>query len=235
MGLDRFTLAVDSSPSWASISIRSEPKIAGSFAKVMSEGCRRFATVTLGLSVALFVLGLLLLVMGPLVAQMTAYSAYIEDYGPSSCYITSKSVITLGSSVDCKSSSYLAVWYPDSQFSLVGSPTSAKQSKADATAQLNDYALNTPYDCYCQIYTTTPVLVVDPLTCNVWPNCFLDINAVLEFKRVYRIHVVGQITWIVSIIMIALFVITLIVGCIVKRCSKRSSYAELNEMQPKPL
>lgn len=190
------------------------------------ECCRKCSTVTLGLSIALCVVGLLLLVMGPITAQMTAYSVFIKDYEITTCLISTKSVIQ----TDCEDRGYLGVFWSSTKESFAVSPTSAKKYQVDANAQLNEYTIGTRYDCYCQ---TTTNFFDDPLTCNVWPTCFLDINSVLEFKKVYQIHIVGQVTWIISFVLITLFVFSLVTACIIKRCTKRKGYEELAVMQAK--
>lgn len=192
----------------------------------MREACRKCSVVTIGLSIGLFVLTLLLLIMGPIMVRMTSYSIYIDGYEPTTCVIASKSVVQTG----CADRPYIATFISSGGLQFVSAPTSAKVRQADATARLADYSLATQYDCYCQ---QAAGRVVDPLTCNVWPNCFLDVASVLEFKKVYQVHQAGQITWILALVAILLVGITLIVALIVKRCTRRTGYEELQNMQAK--
>ena len=188
----------------------------------MKETCRKFATVTLGLSIGLFLFGLLLVILGPLTTQVTAYSVYVENYEISACTPVTASVMTLGIQ-------YVAVWKLPNGYLTIISPTSGKSTVVSAIAQLDDYALHITYDCYCRSDITTPTMIVDPLTDNIWPNCIFDMKAVQEMKKIYYLHNVGLIFWIVSFVVIGLFIITLIVGCIAKRCSKRQGYDDLKE------
>ena len=195
----------------------------------MREACRRCSAVTIGLSIGLFVLAVLLLVMGPIMVRMTSYSTYIADYEPTTCVIAGKSVTATG----CSDGAYVATFTSTDKSFFVSAPTSAKLRQSDATARLGDYNVETLYDCYCQRPSGMPSMVIDPLTCNVWPNCFLDVASVLEFKKVYQVHQAGQITWILALVAILLVGISLIVGCGVKGCTKRTGYEELQNMQAK--
>lgn len=189
----------------------------------MKETCRKFATVTLGLSIALFSLGLLLVILGPLTTQMTAYSAYVENYETTTCIPVSATVVS--------GAQYVATWKLANGYMTIISPTSGKTQIASAVMQLDDYTLQMAYDCYCRSDITVPVMLVDPLTDNIWPNCFFDTKSIKEMKRIYALHIAGLVTWIVSFIVIGLFTLTLVIGCIAKKCSKRQGYDELNENQ----
>ena len=192
----------------------------------MKESCRKFATVTLGLSIVLFILGLLLVILGPLTTQVTSYSEYVANYEMTTCIPVSSAVVTLQGQ---DGPQYVANWKLGNGYNTIISPTAGQPVLTFAALQLNDYIFQMTYDCYCRSDITSPVMMVDPLTSNIWPNCCFDVKAMKELKKIYYLHSIGLITWIVSFVVIGLFAITLIVGCIAKACSKRKDYDNLDK------